>query len=393
MGITTIVSYGVSQYLFGVLVPPIARDLGWDKAAINGAYSLTVLISGILGFGVGRLVDRFGARLLMSAGSALLGISLLLLSRVHTLPQFYALWGVGIGLGTALTYYPVSFTVVANWFERRRMSALSLLTFFGAFASTVFYPLNGWLVGAFGWRDAVAIVGAVNLVIALPLHSFIIRRHPEDVGLRPDGHGIKVDEPAASITGMRLSQALRTTAFWLITAAISLSFFATTTVVVEHIDFLVSRGLPLTLVTTIVGLWGLAYLPGRSIVAFFGGKISLQLLMVVTLLVEAGGVFILLSARDAWGAVAYVLVFGGAYGASAPLRGAIMAERFGRLSYGAIIAAQGIPIAILSALGPAVGGRIIDVVGFGLAFKLCIATLLAGAVLMSLPMPRSRAVQ
>lgn len=393
MGVTTIVSYGVSQYLIGVLVPPIAQDLGWDKAAINGAYSMTVLVSGLLGFAVGRLVDRFGARLLMSAGSALLGVSLILLSFVQTLPQFYVLWGAGIGLGTALTYYPVSFTVVTNWFERRRMNALSLLTFFGAFASTVFYPLNGWLVASLGWRDAVAIIGAVNLVIALPLHAFIVRRHPEDVGLLPDGVRVRSDEPSPPIAGMRLSQALRTATFWLITAAISLSFFATTTVVVEHIDFLVSRGLPLTLVTTIVGLWGLAYLPGRSIVAVFGGRISLQLLMVITILVEAAGVYILLGARDAWGAVAYVVVFGGAYGASAPLRGAIMAERFGRLAYGAIIAAQGIPIAILSALGPAVGGRVIDVIGFAAAFKLCIATLLLGAVLMALPMPRSRAAQ
>ncbi|MGH7660620.1 MAG: MFS transporter [Vulcanimicrobiaceae bacterium] len=392
MGVTTIVSYGVSQYLIGVLVPPIARDLGWDKAAINGAYSITVLVSGLSGFAVGRLADRFGARVLMSAGSALLGVSLLLLSRVQTLPEFYALWGAGIGLGTALTYYPISFTVVANWFDRRRMSALSLLTFFGAFASTVFYPLNGWLASTLGWRDAVAILGAVNLFVALPLHAFIIRRYPEDVGLVPDGGAIKGDDPAAPITGLRLSQALRTTAFWLITATISLSFFATTTVIVEHIDFLVSRGLPLTLVTTIVGLWGLAYLPGRTIVAFFGGKISLQVLIVATLLIEAAGVAILLGARDAWGAVGYVLVFGGAYGAIAPLRGAIMAENFGRRAYGSIISAQGIPIAVLSAMGPAVGGRIVDVIGYGASFKLCIATLIAGALLM-LPKLRSPVAQ
>jgi MFS family permease len=275
MGITTIVSYGVSQYLIGVLVPPIAHDLGWDKAVINGAYSISVLVSGVLGFGVGRLVDRFGARALMSAGSALLGVSLLLLSRVQTIPQFYAIWGAGIGLGTALTCYPVSFTVVTNWFERRRMNALSLLTFFGAFASTIFYPLNGWLTAAFGWRDAVAVLGTVNLFVAVPLHALVVRRHPEDFGWLPDGDSVRREETFSEITGMRLSEALRTTAFWLITAAISLSFFATTTVIVEHIAFLVSRGLTLTLVTTIVGLWGIAYLPGRSIVAVFGGRVSL----------------------------------------------------------------------------------------------------------------------
>lgn len=384
LGVTTIVSYGASQYLIGVLVGPISSELGWDQAAINGAYSLTVLVGGILGFGVGRVVDRIGARALMSVGSLVLGLSLVLLGRVQTIEQFYLVWGAGIGLGTSLTYYPVSFTVVANWFERRRMNALSTLTFMGAFSSTLFYPLNGALVAAFGWREAVEILGALQLGLALPLHALVIRRHPEDIGLTPDGSQAAGRPPVLS--GMRLATALRTASFWSITAAISLSFFATTTVIVEHIAFLTSRGLPLTLVTTIVGLFGVAYLPGRAVVALFGERIPLQILVAGAIALEGGGVGLLLVAHASLGVVAYVLVFGAAYGALAPLRGAIMAERFGRLAYGSIVAAQGIPIAILSALGPFVGGKLTDALGYAASFRLCIAALAAGTLLMLMPM-------
>ena len=381
LGVTTIVSYGVSQYLIGVLVEPLAREVGWSKAAINGAYSLTVLISGVLGFGVGRVLDRFGARAIMSAGSIVLGASLLLLSRVHTLTQFYAIWGLGIGVGTALTYYPVSFTVVANWFDARRMHALSTLTFMGAFSSTIFYPLNGALVAAFGWREAVAILGVIQIVITLPLHALLIRRHPEDVGLLPDG-GESTAAPAAAVSGMSLEEALRSRAFWVVSTAISLSYFASTTIITEHIAFLITRGFAPTLVTAIVGLFGIAYLPGRTIVAIFGRRVPLKFLVAGTFALEGVGVAVLLSAHVTAAIVAYVIAFGAAYGALSPLRGAIMAERFGRRAYGSIIAAQGIPVAILSALGPVAGGRLIDVFGYTSSFEACICSLIVGTVLM-----------
>lgn len=369
-----------------MLVAPIAQELGWDKAAINGAYSLTVLVSGLVGFGIGRALDRFGARALMSAGSIILGASLLLLSRVHTLWQFDAVWGAGFGLGTALTYYPVSFTVVANWFDKRRMNALAMVTFMGAFSSVVFYPLNGALAAVYGWREAVAILGVIQIVVTLPLHAIVVRRHPEDLGLRPDG-GAHAGPAPQTLSGIPLPQALRARAFWVITASISLSFFAATAVTVEHIAFLISRGFAPQLVATIVGLWGIAYLPGRTIVANAGRGLPLQYLLAAFIAIEAAGVAILLNAHSVWAIVAYLIVFAGAYGAIAPLRASIMAEHFGRRAYGAIITTQGIPVAILSALGPLACGRLIDAFGYPASFEGCIAALALGALLMLVPMP------
>ncbi len=314
----------------------------------------------------------------MSIGSIVMGASLVLLGQVRTLPQFYAVWGAGFGIGTALTYYPVSFTVVANWFESRRMNALSTLTFLGAFSSTLFYPLNGALVAAFGWRETVAILGAIQIAITLPLHALLLRRQPEDLGLHPDGGD------AAPTTGMLLGEAIRTRAFWLITATISLSFFASTTVIIEHIIFLTSRGFAAPLVTLIVGLFGIAYLPGRAIVMYASRYVPLQFLVGGAVALQGIGIGFLLSAQTIAAIVVYVVIFGGAYGALSPLRGAIMAERFGRRAYGSIIALQGIPIAILAALGPFVGGRLVDVFGYTTSFEGCIASLALGALLMLL---------
>jgi|SRR5579872_686267 len=385
LGVTTIISYGTSQYLFGLLVDPIAREFAWNKTAIGAAYSGTVLVSGLVGLALGWPLDRLGARLLMSLGSLISGASLLLLARVHTFAEFAWLWTIGMGVGAALTYYPVSFTVIANWFDRRRPDALSLLTFMGAFSSTVFYPIAGLLIGATGWRFAVLVLAGVQLCVALPLHAAIVRRHPEDHGLYPDGASTRSAWTPES--GVPFAVAVRSPAFWLLTTAISLSYFASTVVLLHHIAYLISRGYPAAFVATLAGLIGMAYLPGRSFVSFASKRISLAVLCACTFALEASGIALLATARDAAWIVAYVLAFGAAYGAMSPLRGAIVAERFGRRAYGAIFATQGVPVGILAAAGPIVAGRVIDLFGYQSAFVACIGVLVAAAVIVLIPAP------
>ena len=113
---TIIISYGTTQYLFGVLVVPLDATFGWGRASISGADALGLIIAGLLGMPIGALVDRQGARLLMSAGSVLAALALFGLARMDALWQFYLLWSGGMGLAMSLTLYPVTFTVVANWF-------------------------------------------------------------------------------------------------------------------------------------------------------------------------------------------------------------------------------------------------------------------------------------
>jgi MFS family permease len=383
LGVTTIISYGTTQYLFGLLIDPIAREFGWSRAAIGAAYSGTVLVSGFAGLGLAFALDRLGARALMSLGSIVSGVSLLLLAHVQTLTQWGLLWTLGLGLGAALTQYPVSFTVLANWFDRRRPHALSVLTFMGAFASTIFYPLAGFLIVALGWRSALHVLAGMQLLVALPLHAVILRRHPEDVGLHPDGAPARGRSTPQS--GVTLRAAMRTTAFWLLTGAIALSFFASTIVLTEHIAYLIALGYAPAFAASLAGLFGIAYLPGRWFVAHASGKVPLAVLFAIVFGAEALGVALLATLHALAGVIAYVLTFGAAYGATAPLRGAIVAERFGRRSYGAIIAAQGVPIGVLAALGPVVAGRLIDVAGYGPALWCCVGALTVAAVVVAVP--------
>jgi sugar phosphate permease len=387
LGITTTISYGTTAYLFGVLVVPVTEETGWSRATLSGAYALAQILAGLAGVPIGRLVDRHGARALMAVGSLLGGVSLIALSRVAEIWQFYVLWGGALGVATALTFYPVSFTVVANWFDRKRGSAMALLTTLGGLASPLFVPLAGWLVPLLGWRSTLVVLGLAHLAIALPLHALLLRRHPEDVGLRPDGQAAAPDRPPAPALGLTAEQALRQPAFWALTVSAALDQLAAMAVWAHQIAYVIGRGFDPVLAASLAGLIGLLSLPGRYVVNMVSDRFGAQRLLAICLTAQAVALAILLLGRSVAAIYVYALLFGLAFGTRSPLRASAMAEHFGRRAYGAITAAQGVPVAIASGLGPVAAGVLYDRLGdYQLAFGLTAAAfLLAGAIVFLTP--------
>jgi MFS family permease len=418
LGVTTVVSYGTTAYAFGVLVVPIGQEMGWSRGELSGAFALSQVLAGLAGIPIGRRVDRYGARRLMAAGSLLGGLALIALARVQALWQLYLLWGGAIGLSMALTFYSVSMAIVANWFHRRRGAALALLTLLGGFASVLFVPLAGWLIPRLGWRDTVVILGLFQLLVALPLHALLLRRHPEDLGLRPDGDppppGPSLTDravasptsarnpgepevgpprgavPRPTLPGMLLSQALREPAFWILTLAASLDQLAVMVVWAHAIAFMIDRGFDPVLAASMGGLVGLVSLPGRFVLNVLSDRLGPKRLLGVCLGVQALGLaFLIVGTSVAW-LYAYALVYGVAYGTRSPLRASVMADYFGRRAYGAITAVQGLPIALASGLGPLAAGWLYDLLGdYLLAFWLTAAAyLLSGLIVLVSPRPR-----
>jgi MFS family permease len=395
LGITTIISYGTTQYLFGVLVVPLDTTFHWGRASISGAYTLGLIIAGLLGVPIGYLVDRRGARLLMSGGSVLAGLALIGLARVGGIFQFYLLWSGGLGLAMALTLYPVTFTVVANWFVRKRGTALAVLTLVGGLSSPICIPLAGALVVHEGWRTTLVVLGIAQLVIALPLHALLLRRHPEDLGLSPDGEPALPIQADAPLPGVTLSEALGSPVFWMLTASLALVMLGSTVVFVHQVAFMISRGTDAVLAATLSGMLGLASLPGRYVFNVLSSRISAQKLLALSVVAQVVGIVVLVLASSslAW-LILYVMIYGCAYGAFSPLRASVMADHFGRRAYGAITAVQGIPVAVCAGLGPLAAGWLYDVLHhYEMAFWLCACAFLLAAIGIALaPRPQAQRV-
>ena len=386
LGITTIISYGTTQYLFGVLVVPLDATFHWGRASISLAYALGLILAGLLGVPIGSLVDRWGARLLMSCGSVLAAIALFGLARVDALWQFYLLWSGGLGLAMALTLYPVTFTVVANWFVRKRGKALAVLTLVGGLSSPICIPLAGILVAHVGWRATLVVLGLAQLAIALPLHALLLRRHPEDLGCSPDGEPALPVQAHAPLSGATFTEALGSRVFWILTASLALAMLGSTVVFVHQVAFMISRGTDAVLAATLSGMLGLASLPGRYVFNVLSSRISPQKLLMLSVVAQAAGIVVLVLAGSslAW-LILYVLIYGSAYGAYSPLRASVMADHFGRRAYGAITAVQGIPVTLCAGLGPLAAGWLYDVLHhYDLAFWLCAAAFLVTAIGLAL---------
>ncbi|HUY76976.1 MAG TPA: MFS transporter [Ktedonobacterales bacterium] len=391
LGLATIISYGTTEYLFGVLVTPMGLELGWSRASLSSAYALMLILSGLLGVPIGWVVDRWGARLVMMVGSAVAALCLLGIAEVHALWQFSLLWGGGLGVATALTFYPVTFTIVTNWFEQRRGAALAMLTLLGGLASPVFIPLAGLLVAHLGWRDTVRVMAVAQLGLALPLHAIFVRRRPADHGLQVDGSGASPQQeraagPAELIPSsahppmlppeLTLRAALTRVSFWTLTGAYACASLATNILLVHTVPYLVGRGYGGVIAATVAGAVGVTSLPGRYGLNLLSDRAGVgpQRLLCLCLVVQASGVLLLL-AGGVWGVgwlVAYIVVYGGAYGAASPLRAGVMADQVGRRAYGAITAIQGVPVALAAGAGPWVAGWLYDRLGgYDLAFAIC----------------------
>ncbi|HEX2171011.1 MAG TPA: MFS transporter [Dehalococcoidia bacterium] len=394
LAVTTVVTYGGMYYSFGVLLKPLVDEFGWSRAAVSGAFSGTLIVSGLLGIPIGRLVDRFGARWLMSVGSILAGAALIALGFVTEIWQFYALWGLAIGLASALTFYNVSFTVLSNWFSRRRGTALGVLTLIGGLASPIFIPLIGWLVPAVGWRQTVIILGILQIVITLPLHAWLVRRHPEDLGLHPDGD--PAPDPTAAQAASALAEswtirdAVRSPNFWILTGAFFLEQLAAMVVLVHMVPFMIDkgagRGFTPELAAAIGGLVGVASLPGRFVLSHLSDRIHRQGMLAGVLILEAVGLVILIAAGEPLLLYAFAIVYGLPYGARSPLRAAVMGDFFGRAAFGTIWGLQSAATAVAAGFGPAIAGSLYDQLNsYQVAFTLTAATLVLAALTLLIP--------
>src|SRR3954453_9781782 len=159
LGITQTITWGIVYYGFTVFLPVLEADQGWSRGQMSGAFSVAMLLSGVCAAPVGRWLDDRGPRLLMTAGWVAATVLVLALSQVRTLAELYVVWAL-IGVVMSAVLYEPAFAVVTAWFERRRTGALTAVTLMAGFASTIFMPVESWLIELQGWRTALVTLAA-----------------------------------------------------------------------------------------------------------------------------------------------------------------------------------------------------------------------------------------
>jgi MFS family permease len=362
LGITQTITWGILYYGFTVLLPSLEHDLGWSRGQMSGAFSLGMLLSGICAAPVGRWLDERGPRVLMTAGSVAATILVAAWSQVTTLFEFYVLWAL-IGVTMSAVLYEPAFAVVTAWFERRRTRALTAVTLMAGFASTIFMPIESWLVEVQGWRMALLILAGVLAVTTIPAHALLLRHRPEDLGLHldgdpaPSGHQPASKRAAAASVG----EALREPAFRWLAVAFSLSTVASIAVTVHMVAYFQDRGFDLTLAATATGLVGAMQVLGRIVLGLVGDRVPLRVASALVLGLQPVAILVLLMVPGVVGVFAFIALFGAAKGAMTLIRPAFVASLYGRARYASIAGALAAFVMGATALAPISAGVAYDV--------------------------------
>jgi MFS family permease len=260
LGIEQILAWGSSYYLLTVLAAPISTDTGWPLLWIIGSLSAGLLVAGFVSPRVGSLIGHHGGRQVMPASAVLLGAGLLLLALAPNLPTFVLAWLVlGAGMGAGL--YDAAFATLGRLYGASARPAITTLTLWGGFASTVCWPLSVLLVEHLGWRGACLVYAAVQLGICLPLILIVIPAPPP---LPPDTQG-------GALIGGPLNASERT-AFVVLAAVMTVGGVTTSVISVHLLTFLQDRGLGLAAAVSLGALIGPSQVGARVVEMANGGR-------------------------------------------------------------------------------------------------------------------------
>lgn len=402
LAITEMVSWGILFYAFSVVLKPLQAEMGWDQGTITGAFSLAILVSGIAAIPVGRWLDRYGSRAIMTLGSCAGVVLVLAWSQVMTIPGFYAIWFL-IGITVSTVLYDPAFTVVANWFIRKRAQALTIVTFGGGLASVVFVPLTERLVRELGWRPALVVLAVILGLVTIPLHGSVLRRRPADVGLMPDGEVNLTTQPllhrngegeqnTAGLDGERsipVRRAVQGLDFWWLSLAFALSTFSAIAISVHLISYLTEQGFSTAFAAAAVGLVGGSQIPGRLVFTPLGNRVSRRLLTAGLFVMQVVALLILIGMPTESGVILFAIIFGSGSGASSPARAALLAERYGAAHYGSISGVQTLVMTLARAIAPVGMGALVAATGSYQPVLWALVLTSAGAVLAMLMVPQS----
>lgn len=357
---TTTVSYGVLFYAFSVFIAPMEAEFGWSRGELSGAFSLSLLITGLVALPVGYWLDKHGSRLLMTAGSIGAMVAVMLWSQVNTLPEFIAATALMGFFGAAILYEP-AFAVIATWFSQSRGTAMAIVTFIAGFASTIFTPLSQALLEAYGWRQAILILAIILGAINIPLHALFLRRKPADLGLATDGD-TNAGYASASLN-INLRTVLRSRYFWLLTLAFSLSSLSIFAVRIHFIPLLISVDVQPGNAALASGAIGVMQVVGRTIFAPVERRFSSRTMAIGVFVLLTISLAILLLGSAAFLIVLFVALFGMAIGSHTLTRPLIVADTYGAAYYGRISSSMVIFLTLTGTASPFAAGVLFDLFG------------------------------
>ena len=359
--------------------PVVRNAFGWTAGQMSLAFALTRVEGGIMGPVEGALIQKLGPRRMTFIGMTIAGVGFVLFSQIQELWQLYVafvLMGMGASLGTWLPMM----TMLNNWFVRRKAMAMSLAMEGFALGGVILPVALAWAIGGadpniserFGWRTSALFIGILIAVAGIPL-SLLLRNRPEDIGLNPDGDSpvlpavspaqtnVTRSEPEAE--GYTWQEAVRTTAFWLISFGHATSSIIIITIFVHLGLMLDDRGFSLQTISVIAALYTALNVVFVPIGGYLADKLPIKFVAFWFSSLQAVAVVVLVLARNMEMLLLFAVLLGIGFGGRTAVTTAIRGVYFGRRAFATITGISMVPMNILLFAAPIYAGFMRDATG------------------------------
>jgi len=376
---------GGTYYSFGVFFTPLLTEFGWTRTMTSGAFSLAILLEGMLGIVMGRATDRWGPRMVIPLGGFLLGLGYLLMSQISALWHFYLLYGVIIGIGLGSLWVP-PVSIVIRWFTKRRNMMTGIAIAGTGVGGLITPPLANWLISTYDWRLSYVILGGAVLVLVILAAQFL-KRDPAQIGQLPYGENRReLPETQLGNDGLSFREAVSTKQLWLVSGIFFCFGFCMFTIMIHIVPHAIELGIPPASAANILAIIGGVGIAGKAIMGVVTDRIGTRtgiiiglILMIVTLtwLIVARELWMLYLfavARELWMLYLFATFFAFGYGTMVSLMSPTIAELFGLSSVGVLLGIVNFAATLGCAIGPVIAGWLFDINGnYQLVFLLCAA--------------------
>ena len=392
-----IFSSGPGQsHTFSVFVEPISQDLELSSASIASAYGLATLIAAFLLPYMGKIIDRYGARVSLIIISIILGISCIFFGAASNFLMltvgfgFLRFFGQGsLMLGCA--------NLVSQWFDSKRGFAMSLMALGFGMSMAIHPPVSQFLIDQYGWKYAWIILGISTWIIMVPALFILAWNNPENIGLKPDGvkkSNFKNDEVEA-IEGLNLTEALKENSFYILAAMWFGMAMLVTTLHFYQVTILTNQGITTEFAASLFTVSAFAMVVFMPLVGKFFDNFPTKYVLATGLLINSISLIsITYSSSDAY-SLFYAVSFGINNAFSMTMFGYIWPRYFGRKHLGSIQGTGQMIGVIGASLGPLPVGFAIDYLGSSLVTIRCLSVypiIMAIIIIMFLKSPSSLSI-
>ena len=372
--------WGVGYNCFPIFLPSMLKQFHLTRLQVGLVPGVQAITAGVFGLLVGWLLDRVPAQIVMAVGAVLTAVGIVMMSQAGSLDGLLAGSAVtGIGM-IASTILPASM-VIANWFGERRGTALGITLAGMELGGMVITMMAGYLIVAYGWRFAYAVLAIPLVVVVAPLYLIFVRTRPEQVAQSGSAGNPGFAESASTLPGLEVNEALRTRAFWMLAVYQFCYTFAFGGSFIHLVQYLIGIGYTQAAGTIVVSFsLGLALI-GKPVMGMLGDGIGGKNALALCLLIGAVNTALLLFAREFWALVVFTFIGGITGAAPIALGPMVQVDTLGLRRYGSIAGLLGVAFTLGATTGPPLVGRFADVTGsYTASFEVCALVALVGAV-------------